>query len=402
VRLSDTVLGRSGGSGLSAPGELRWLPEDEAERERVLAPVEGHPALVKDPRTLLCWGFWAATPRPLALIGTVRHPLAVARSMVAWRRLPLDDGLRLWLAHAQPLLELADAGAVPLVDVDAEPAAFLAAVAAVVMRLGLDLDPAAMAAHYDPALLHHNDTDAGGTVDAGLLASCATVHRGLLGHCAAAPRRRGQACPWAALAAAQRGEAGPLHAALAASADPTSILVPACAELLRVGQAQAVIAVVDSVSGLDVRFSGLLLGKALLALGRAAEAVAALERAVSAPEPFWEARSLLAHALHGARRRDEAQRLLVKLADEAVHPQQCLATAAEWAWQQRTHDEALALFARAISGSAAHRRGRLRCRRAELLCELGRDDEAAQELRTALDEDPAYGRARELLARLPQ
>lgn len=89
--------------------------------------------------------------------------------------------------------------------------------------------------------------------------------------------------------------------------------------------------------------------------------------------------------------------MLLRIAPEAVHPAGTLSTAAEWAWRDRDHAEALRLFAEAIDGSPPHRRGRLRCRRAELLIERGCQAEAVAELRTACDEDPSYARAGELM-----
>src|SRR5438309_1402917 len=47
VRLSEHVLVRSGGSWLRAPEALRWEAADAVERDRLLAPIGGRPALVK-------------------------------------------------------------------------------------------------------------------------------------------------------------------------------------------------------------------------------------------------------------------------------------------------------------------------------------------------------------------
>ena len=59
MRLNEAVLSRSGGHWLAAPKALRWTEEDERERERLLGePIDGRPALLKDPRTLLCLPFW--------------------------------------------------------------------------------------------------------------------------------------------------------------------------------------------------------------------------------------------------------------------------------------------------------------------------------------------------------
>lgn len=398
VRLSDRVLSLSGGSWMQAPAALRWDAEAEAERDRLLLPVDGRPALLKDPRMLLCWPFWSGGGQALRLVGTVRHPLAAARSMSAWRRIGLDDGLRLWLAHARVLLELARSQGVPLVDIDAEPAAFLARMAALAPE---GFDRAAMAAHYDPRELHHD-----GAADAAsaLLDEALAVHAGMLALLPASARRCPAPFPWAAIerirGLLERGDPASAVAeartTLAVCADPVAVLLPLASDLLRANAAPAVLELAALVHA-PPEVDGLLRGKALLALHRATEAVGALEAATAGPTPFWEARSLLAQALYAARRRGEARALLLRLAPEAVHPAGCLSTAAEWAWRDRDHDEALRLFAAATEGSPAHRRGRLRCRRAELLLELGRTDAAHAELRTACAEDAAYPRAAELL-----
>jgi tetratricopeptide (TPR) repeat protein len=406
VRLSDAVLARSGGSWLQAPGELRWTADEAQERDRLLAPSDGRPALIKDPRVLLCWPFWSATERPLAVIGTVRHPLAAARSQLAWRRLPLDEALRLWLAHVRPLLQLTETTGLPLIDIDAEPARVLAAAQDAARRLWPGLDPEAMPAAFDPAQLHH-DAEAGAMPqDTALLAEAEAVHRALLSHCPVAPRRAPAGYPWPALerieqalaAGRNAGLAEEIAAAARAVADPAAVLVPACAALLRAHQPEVMLAALAAAPPCAPALAGLLLGKALLAAGRAQPAVAALRSACAAADPYWEARSLLAHALHAARKRDEARAQLIAIAPDAVHPAQCWATAAEWAWADGDHTAALDLFVRGLDSAPTHRRGRLRCRQAELLLTLGRRTEAIATLHTALGEDPTYPRARELLA----
>jgi hypothetical protein len=402
VRLSDRVLSLSGGSWMQAPTALHWDAEAEAERERLLAPIGGRPVLLKDPRMLLCWPFWGGGGTQLALIGCVRHPLAAARSMSAWRRLELADGLRLWLAHCRVLLELARSRAVPLVDVDAAPEAFLGRMRAIVADLPGALDAEAMAAHYDPRELHHDGSTDGAPDE--LLAQALAVHGELLALMPPAERRHGTAFPWpeverirGLLANGDLATAvGTASDLLATCPDPTAVLLPLSSDLLRAGAGRDLLTLVDAVTP-PPAIAGLMRGKALLALGEARAAVEALTPVTEGPAPYWEARSLLAQALHAARRRSEARALLVAIAAEAVHPPSCLSTAAEWAWRDRDHAEARRLFGEAIAASPPHRRGRLRCRLAELLRESGLVAEAVAELTAACSEDPAYGRARELL-----
>src|SRR5687767_5571871 len=85
VRLNEAVLAHSGGHWLSPPREIRWTSEHAAARDHILrARLNGLPALIKDPRTLLVLPFWRATQLTFRVVGIVRHPLAVARSLESW------------------------------------------------------------------------------------------------------------------------------------------------------------------------------------------------------------------------------------------------------------------------------------------------------------------------------
>jgi Flp pilus assembly protein TadD len=400
VRLSDRVLSLSGGSWMQAPPGLHWDGEAEHERDRLLAPHAGRPALLKDPRMLLCWPFWSGGPAVRALVGTVRHPLAAARSMSAWRRLPIDDGLRLWLAHARTLAALARTEAVPLVDIDAEPDALRVRMREIVASIAAPLDPSAMDAHFDPGELHHDGSGADGA-DAALLAEACALHRDLLARCPPAARRSADPFPWPALDGlrdllAAGDAAGALAIARAALPTAPALLNPAAAEFLRAREPAVLLALLDTAAA-PPALAALLRGKALLAAGRAADAAAALEPAAGAADAWWETRSLLAQAWWQSRRRAEARRLMEALAEDAVHPAGPLSTAAEWAWSAHDLSAAASLFARAIAASPAHRRGRLRCRLAELHAAQGRPESASAELRAALAEDPGWRRARDLL-----
>ena len=131
IRLNEAVLAHSGGHWLSAPGEVRWTDEHAAMRDRLLgARIDGRPALLKDPRTLLTLPFWRASRVPCRVIGIVRHPLAVARSLESWRELPLAEGVALWSAHNRALAEDHARHGYALVDFEQPKAAVVAAVIA--------------------------------------------------------------------------------------------------------------------------------------------------------------------------------------------------------------------------------------------------------------------------------
>lgn len=157
VRLDDDVLAESGGHWLAPPREVRWTSAHERERDRLLAStIDGRPALLKDPRALLCLPFWRASRVPFHAIGIVRHPLAVARSLATWRAMPIDEALALWCAHNRALLADQREHGGALVDFDRPPQAFVAAVASVCESFGGSCDAARLAAAYDARLVHHS------------------------------------------------------------------------------------------------------------------------------------------------------------------------------------------------------------------------------------------------------
>lgn len=384
VRLNERVLAASGGSWLKAPRELVWSDADARERDRLLAlRVDGRPALLKDPRMLLVWPFWQASQVPMRVVAVVRHPVAVARSLASWRGMSLAEVVALWIAHNRPMVNL---GA-PMVNFDAAdvPAQLAAA-------LGADLD--ALSAGFDPALVHHD-----GALNHHVpgLAEALELYRALGGVEPISSR----GFPHAAIDELHRtGSLDAARAALAAEIEISAVIVPVVVALYRQQQFADAIAMVDEHEArLEPRLSSLLYGKIAMAMGHGTYAVEQLQRALDAAEPFFQARHLLPHALRTIGRNAEAYAAMEQLATVSIYPHNPLSTVAEWRHLDGDVPGALAAMARAIDAAPAHRRGRLRTRRAEWL--RATDVPAAdRELELAVVEDPGYARAAELLAEI--
>ncbi len=409
VRLNEAVLAHSGGHWLSPPAEVRWTDEQAAARDRLLrARIDGRPALLKDPRTLLALPFWRASGVPYHVLGIVRHPLAVARSLESWRGMPLAEGVALWSAHNRALAEDRARHGYALVDFEQPRAAVVAAVVAACAPLAPALDEAALAGAYEEHLVHHDGGDAPAV--AGLDEAVALYRRlAGIGIGAGSPAAR-PAFPRAELAAFARllregaiaAAIPPARAALASVTDAAAVLVPVVTSLVRHrAHAEARALVAEHAARLDAGLADLLHGKVLLAMGDAASAVRHLEAACAAPRPFFQARHLLPQALRGAGRHAEARAALRRVASEALYPHGPIGTLAEWSWLDGEHRDALAEMQQAIAAAPLHRRGRLRTRRAEWLLAQGDPVAARRELLQAIDEDPGYGRSREVLASLP-
>ena len=413
VRLNEAVLAHSGGHWLAAPAEVRWTAEHATARDRLLrARIAGRPALLKDPRMLLALPFWRASQVPYQVIGVVRHPLAVARSLESWRGMPLAEGIALWSAHDRVLAADHARHGYPLVDFEAPKAAVVAAVVAACTSLARVLDETAVAGAYEESLVHHDIADAPAMAEledaVALYTRLATAarDRGLVG---AGPPLARRAFPRAELAALARcladGDVAaaldPVRAALAAVVDAAAVLVPVVTALVgHRAHAEARQLIAEHAAALDAGLADLLAAKVSLAMGDAPAAVRHLEAACAVERPYFQARHLLPQALRAAGRRAEARAALERVTGEALYPHGPLATLAEWSWLDGDRGAALVEMQRAIEAAPLHRRGRLRTRRAEWLLARGDRSAARGELLAAIDEDPGYGRSREVLASL--
>jgi hypothetical protein len=412
VRLNEAVLFRSGGHWLGAPEGVRWSEQEARERDRLLSQrVDGRAPLLKDPRTLLTLPFWRASTVPFRALGIVRHPLAVARSLQAWRGLPLAQGLALWMAHDQALREDQAKRGYPLIDFDAARDELVGAVVEACRLLGARAEAQVLADAHDELLVHHDDA---APPDEPGLSAALELHAELLQRVVrpAAPSRvRVRAIPRYPRERMERferlAEARELAAALAVAAealrevsDPAAVAVPVMGSLLRLRAHAEAESFLARATALDPGLADLLAGKLALARGDARAAALHLAAATKLPAPTFQALRLLPHALRLAGRRAEAEERLAALAPLALYPHGPLALLAEWAWADGPRAAAPARMLAAIEAAPLHRRGRLRTRLAEWRCALGDPAEARAELRRALEEDPSYARARRELIRL--
>jgi Flp pilus assembly protein TadD len=403
IRLDEAVLAHSGGHWLSPPADVRWTDEHAAMRDRILASrIDGRPPLIKDPRALLVLPFWRASDVPFHVVGIVRHPLSVARSLETWRGIPLADGIALWLAHGRALAEDRARHGYAVVDFDAPKSAVVAATMAACATFGSSaIDAAGLAGAYEEHLVHHDHGDP--PVVSGL-DDAVVLYRRLGGGSGASAR---PAFPRAELAAfecqiADGDIAGAIvsaRAALAAVVDAAAVLVPVVATLVRAGaHADARALIAEHAPRLDDGLANLLHGKVLLATGDAATATRHLDAACAVARPYFQARHLLAHALRDAGRDADARAAMRRVADDALYPHGPLSTLAEWSWIDDHRDQALREMQHAIAAAPLRRRGRLRTRLAEWLLARGDPAAARAELLRALDEDPAFERSRDVLA----
>lgn len=111
MALNDAVLEFSRASWDKPPTQkLRWTTDQAHERDEIIQSLSqsanGQPIGFKDPRTLLTWAFWSqGIPQP-RIVSIVRHPIAVAASLHARNKWPLEQGVALWAEYNVRLLDI--------------------------------------------------------------------------------------------------------------------------------------------------------------------------------------------------------------------------------------------------------------------------------------------------------
>ena len=149
--LNDAVLAHSGGRWDDPPATLAWTDAHARVRDALIAGLRGESRGhwgFKDPRTLLTLAFWrqgldALHADGVRMVGTFRHPLAVARSLNARDpAMSLEQGMALWQAYNERLLQCHAHAPFPVLSFDADEAGYRNAVDMVARGCGLGPAPA--------------------------------------------------------------------------------------------------------------------------------------------------------------------------------------------------------------------------------------------------------------------
>jgi hypothetical protein len=139
ISLHEDVLITSGGAWHMPPDKVRWTKRQQKRRDEFIASRAGLSLWGwKEPRTLLVIDGWLKVLPQLEMVGTFRHPAAVARSLQRRHGSDtVDPWLQLWLVYDSVLLRLATERGIPLIDFDLPANAYQARLRAIVEELRL-------------------------------------------------------------------------------------------------------------------------------------------------------------------------------------------------------------------------------------------------------------------------
>lgn len=154
IAMHKRLLHANGASWYSPPRCVRWYAENRHERDAIIRDYLGVPSWgFKDPRTVLALDGWLEALPDLLLAGVIRHPLAVAQSLLKRDNFPIRKGLDLWRHYNERLLAHHRKKPFPLLSFDLEPEIYKQKLAALLHALGLHCDTTSLS-FFEPELRH--------------------------------------------------------------------------------------------------------------------------------------------------------------------------------------------------------------------------------------------------------
>lgn len=140
TRLHDEILKANGGSWFQPPETVKVSDEHLHSMSNTVTQLKRRaPCGLKDPRALLMMNTWMHVGGSTSMVGTFRHPRAVAQSLAARNQMPEEQAYGLWAKYNRELVELHKKHQFPLIEFDlSDVQAYCDTVSALAIALGLD------------------------------------------------------------------------------------------------------------------------------------------------------------------------------------------------------------------------------------------------------------------------
>jgi hypothetical protein len=172
------ILHASGGSWHRPPAVIKVNWQQKRALRAIASQLSRHiPCGLKDPRLLLLLDAWIKVVDTYTLIGTFRHPIAVARSLTERNQMPAEEAHNLWLTYNTKLVWWHKIHHFPIIEFDlSDIDAYCHAVATAAITLGLKPDMTRLREFTSPDLNHSL------LKDASVPSSCQAVYNYLRRH----------------------------------------------------------------------------------------------------------------------------------------------------------------------------------------------------------------------------
>lgn len=166
MELNNSILKANDSAWDRPPATFVFSQEDREKRDAIISEFYRQSPIwmFKDPRTVLMLDFWREGIADLQFVGSFRHPLNVAMSLYQRNKMPISEGIQLWLKHNQCLLEAWHQDPFPLICFDLDREYYLSRIEGIVnflnTRFGqqLHLSVSAARGFYEIQLVHEKGT----------------------------------------------------------------------------------------------------------------------------------------------------------------------------------------------------------------------------------------------------
>jgi hypothetical protein len=140
TRLHEQILKANGGSWRHPPLDVIFDRRRKRSLRAIAVQLARHkPCGLKDPRLLFLLDGWLDIVKSYALVGSYRHPSAVARSLATRNQMPQGEAYDLWLRYNAELVRQHKVQPFPIVKFDLSDAeAYCRTVASLAVTLGLE------------------------------------------------------------------------------------------------------------------------------------------------------------------------------------------------------------------------------------------------------------------------
>ena len=155
--LNESILTAAGGTWRQPPARVEADDTVRASIDKEAGDLlKRAPSVLKDPRLLLIHDLWLGSLEDPTLIGTFRHPAAVADSLWHRQQVPANEAYALWANYNRRLVALHRSHSFPLIRFDLSDAdRYCSRVTALAAELGLQPSGPSLRRIVEPALDHH-------------------------------------------------------------------------------------------------------------------------------------------------------------------------------------------------------------------------------------------------------
>jgi hypothetical protein len=159
-RAHGRILRENDGNWRRPPDQIVVSPRQKQTLRKLAARFSGYePCGIKDPRFLLLLEHWLDMVDSYTLVGTYRHPVAVAKSLDARAPrspFPVEEAYQVWLRYNTELIRWHKVYHYPIIEFDLSDAeAYIRTVATVAIEMGLHPDMEQLRTFVSSALDHY-------------------------------------------------------------------------------------------------------------------------------------------------------------------------------------------------------------------------------------------------------